>query len=112
MSLRDSDRLCDTCAKVKFRALEEGCARQSNQQLEFDEFWDFSRVLNETNCPLCRLLIWCFQTDGSFDLAEVGKLDLLCGVYIGHELQVFLEWKERDQDPAIVFKCVEVRAAF
>ena len=34
-----------------------------------------------------------FQTDGSFDLAEVGKLDLLCGVYISHELQVFWSGK-------------------
>ena len=52
-----------------------------------------------------------FQTDGSFDLAEVGKLDLLCGVYIGHELQVGVE-RTGSRDPAIVFKCVEVRAAF
>jgi hypothetical protein len=94
MGLRNSDRLCRTCAKVNFRAIEEGRAIQKKRKAEFDEFWDLSKVLNEQNCPLCRLLTWCLRADESFDLAEVRKVDLICGVYAGRELQVSVSQKE------------------
>jgi hypothetical protein len=46
-------------------------------------------VLNERNCPLCRLLLWCFRGEEGFDFTKVGKWDLICGVYTDYELQLF-----------------------
>jgi hypothetical protein len=88
MSPGSDDRLCRTCAKVNLRTLKEGRERQTNRELEFDEFWDLPKVLNERNCPLCRLLLRCFRAEEGFDLTRVGKLDLIYGVYTGHELEL------------------------
>ena len=88
MSLRSQERLCRTCAKVNLRTLKEGRERQTNRELEFDEFWDLPKVLNERNCPLCRLLLRCFRVEEGFDLTKVGMSGLICGVYTGYELEL------------------------
>jgi len=45
-------------------------------------------VLNERNCPLCRLLLRCFRVEEGFDLTKIGKSGLICGVYTGDELEL------------------------
>jgi hypothetical protein len=47
MSLENNDRLCRTCAKVSFRTLIGGSENQTHRELEFDEFWDLPKVLEE-----------------------------------------------------------------
>lgn len=94
MTSRHNDGLCRQCTKLNFRALEECRTKRKERGTEFDEFWELLPVLNEKNCPLCRLLISCFRNDGYFDFAEAGKLDLIYGVYAGNELHVSVNQKE------------------
>ncbi|RDL30184.1 uncharacterized protein BP5553_10462 [Venustampulla echinocandica] len=95
MTSRHNDGLCRPCTKVNFHSLEEGRTKRTERETEFDVFWDLLSVLNEKNCPLCRLLISCLRNDDDFDFAEAGKFDHIYGVYAGHELRVLVKQKER-----------------
>ncbi|PMD15791.1 hypothetical protein NA56DRAFT_326180 [Hyaloscypha hepaticicola] len=88
MSSDNDSTLCSSCSKVKLHPLISGRAKYTTRKNEFDEFWDLSKVSNERNCPLCRLLISCFRIVDGFDFDEIGKCDRICGVYVGRELQV------------------------
>jgi hypothetical protein len=94
MSAKNKDELCPTCSKVDLHSLINNRAKYTNRENEFDEFWDLLQVLDARNCPLCRLLVRCFRTDEGFNFGEVGKLDRICGVYAGRELQVSISGKQ------------------